>query len=483
MNRPKTLHIGGVLYWVLQTRNPDTMVLTDADSTPTVAVRKNGASVGDSVTVTKRAATTGLYDCSYNPASEIEGDSFTLEESATVTGTTTGSATYAASFVASVVAVERGTDGANTTAPDNANIVAGAASAASADGKLTAGRLSRIDRIPDVAAGAATGLAIVGSEMALSSAVLAALFSDTDTAALVTAIIERIEDDLDGADLSVAAIAVAVRDAILNRVLAGNHDTAGTAGRLIQNVDAAVSTRASQTTVDDVPTNSELATALGTADDPVLAAIALEAVKTTAIQAVTVKLNTGLVLDGAVYQWTANSLELAPAGGGGGGSGDALQATLLEVQDTAQAIAAARAGAPVNPIGRVASGGRLVVYIGDDWRARSATAQTIPVSDPAGGLYTKLLAIGAANLQFGASRLNSAAGLITGSVVSVTQTTIDTVLHCLISVEMTAAGVGLQPADDYEYQISQRQTHSAEFDDFVEITGQLSLRARRVAIS
>ena len=480
MNRPKTLHIGGVLYWVLQTRNPDTMVLTDADSTPTVAVRKNGASVGDSVTVTKRAATTGLYDCSYNPASEIEGDSFTLEESATVTGTTTGSATYAASFVASVVAVERGTDGANTTAPDNANIVAGAASAASADGKLTAGRLSRIDRIPDVAAGAATGLAIVGSEMALSSAVLAALFSDTDTAALVTAIIERIEDDLDGADLSVAAIAVAVRDAILNRVLAGNHDTAGTAGRLIQNADAAVSTRASQTTVDDVPTNSELATALGTADDPVLAAIALEAVKTTAIQVVTVKLNTGLVLDGAVYQWTANALELAPAGGGG--SGDASQTTLLAVQDTVEAIAAAIAGAPVNSIGRVAAGGRLVVYIGDDWRARSSTAQTIPVSDPAGGLYTKLIAIGAANLQFGASRLNSAAGLITGTVVSVTQTTIDTVLHCLISVEMTAAGVGLQPADDYEYQISQRQTHSAEFDDFVEVSGQLSLRARRVAV-
>ena len=251
----------------------------------------------------------------------------------------------------------------------------------------------------------------------------------------------------------------------------------------LSKLDATVSSRASQTAVDDVPTNGELATALSGADDAVLVAIAAEAVKTAAIQAVTVKLNTGLVLDGAVYQWTANSLELAPAGGGGGGSGDALQATLLEVQDTAQAIAAALAGAPVNPIGRVASGGRLVVYIGDDWRARSATAQTIPVSDPAGGLYTKLLAIGAANLQFGASRLNSAAGLITGSVVSVTQTTIDTVLHCLISVEMTAAGVGLQPADDYEYQISQRQTHSAEFDDFVEITGQLSLRARRVAIS
>jgi hypothetical protein len=35
-------------------------------------------------------------------------------------------------------------------------------------------------------------------------------------------------------DLSVQAIASAVRDAILNRVLAGNHDTAGTPGKLLQ---------------------------------------------------------------------------------------------------------------------------------------------------------------------------------------------------------------------------------------------------------
>ena len=92
--RPTVFQVGGILYWVIQTRNPDTMVLKDADNTPTVAVRKNGSSVGDSVTITKRSATTGIYDCSYNPAAEVEGDSFTLEESATVTGTTTGSATY-----------------------------------------------------------------------------------------------------------------------------------------------------------------------------------------------------------------------------------------------------------------------------------------------------------------------------------------------------------------------------------------------------
>jgi hypothetical protein len=92
--RPSVFQVGGTLYWVIQTSDPDTMVLKDADSTPTVAVRKNGAAVVDSVTITKRSATTGIYDCSYNPASEVEGDSFTFEESATVTGTTTSSATY-----------------------------------------------------------------------------------------------------------------------------------------------------------------------------------------------------------------------------------------------------------------------------------------------------------------------------------------------------------------------------------------------------
>lgn len=104
--RPAVFQVGGVVYWTLLTRNPDTGVLKDADSTPTVAVRKNGSSVADSVTVTKRSATTGIYDCSYNPAGEVEGDAFTLEESATVTGTTTSSATY--NFAWSVRTVRTG---------------------------------------------------------------------------------------------------------------------------------------------------------------------------------------------------------------------------------------------------------------------------------------------------------------------------------------------------------------------------------------
>ncbi len=49
----------------------------------------------------------------------------------------------------------------------------------------------------------------------------------------------------------------------------------GSAGNIIgNNLNATVSSRASQTSVDDLPTNAELATALGTADDAVLAAIA-----------------------------------------------------------------------------------------------------------------------------------------------------------------------------------------------------------------
>ena len=107
--RPTTLHVGGTLYWVIRTYTPGTSVLVDADSTPSIAVRKNGASVGDSVTITKRSATTGIYDCSYNPAGEVEGDKFTLEETAVISSTT-----YSQNFEVLVTAVERGTDSALT---------------------------------------------------------------------------------------------------------------------------------------------------------------------------------------------------------------------------------------------------------------------------------------------------------------------------------------------------------------------------------
>ncbi len=72
-------------------------------------------------------------------------------------------------------------------------------------------------------------------------------------------------------DLSAAAV-----NAEVDTALADVGVTTTVTGR----IDAAVTTRASQTSADDLPTTAELATALGTADDATLAAIAALAIPT-----------------------------------------------------------------------------------------------------------------------------------------------------------------------------------------------------------
>jgi hypothetical protein len=60
--------------------------------------------------------------------------------------------------------------------------------------------------------------------------------------------------------------------------------TSGQAGKIVgDNLNATVSSRASQTSVDDVPTNAELTAALASADDAVLAQVALVKAKTDLI--------------------------------------------------------------------------------------------------------------------------------------------------------------------------------------------------------
>ena len=115
MSRPATFKVDNTVYWVIRTYT-DAGVLVDADSTPTVAIRKNGASVGDVATVTKRAATTGIYDCSWNPASEVEGDCFTVEETATVSAQA-----YENAWSIEALAAERGTDSSLLAADKPAN--------------------------------------------------------------------------------------------------------------------------------------------------------------------------------------------------------------------------------------------------------------------------------------------------------------------------------------------------------------------------
>ena len=197
-----------------------------------------------------------------------------------------------------------------------------------------------------------------------------------------------------------------------------------------------------------------------------------------AIKVVTDKLNTGLVADGVVYQFTANMLELAPAGGGG--AGDASQATLLEVQDTVESIAASLSGVPITASGRIADGGAIVAYCGDDYRIRSGSQLTLTVTDVGGAIYSRLNGIGTANLSFGASRNGLQPAAISGTIASLSQAGSGASQTLSVVVEIDGAGDYLRPAEDYIWQIESEQTHGSEVDQVVEMEGTLALRRRVV---
>lgn len=111
-----------------------------------------------------------------------------------------------------------------------------------------------------------------------------------------------------------------------------------------------------------------------------------------AIKAVTDKLDTGLSADGPVWQFTANMLELAPAGGGGGGNGDATAANqqlILDQLDVIQAKTdllgtsqALLAGAVLTP-GTITSFPEILT-IGDSYTTANGRAIQIPIIDSNG---------------------------------------------------------------------------------------------------
>jgi hypothetical protein len=75
----------------------------------------------------------------------------------------------------------------------------------------------------------------------------------------------------------------------------------------------------------------------------------------TAIKSVTDKLNTGLVADGQLFQFTANMLELAPGGGGGGSATLENQELILdEIDSLRNAFASA--------VGRLAVSSQLIGF-------------------------------------------------------------------------------------------------------------------------
>lgn len=98
-------------------------VATAADSTPTAVLYRNGSASGVTVTVVT-TATTGLYKATFtSDAGWAKTDVLHLVVSATIAATS-GYICIAWDSTGDVDAIMRGTDNANTTAPDNASIAA-----------------------------------------------------------------------------------------------------------------------------------------------------------------------------------------------------------------------------------------------------------------------------------------------------------------------------------------------------------------------
>ena len=187
---------------------------------------------------------------------------------------------------------------------------------------------------------------------------------------------------------------------------------------------------------------------------------------------------------GATFSNSTDSLEAIRDRGdaawapGEAGSGDASQSTLLAVQDQVEAIAGTLGGTAISVTSRIADGGSMVIYTGDDLKVRSGTQVTVSISDAAGGIYSRLSAIGTSNLSWGAARPSQAAGAISGTISSITQSGSGDDQVVNLVVEILDAGQSLNPADDYIWQVA---STSSSGDEYTEIEGTLDLR-RRVAV-
>lgn len=82
------------------------------------------------------------------------------------------------------------------------------------------------------------GATLSGAERnAIATAIELELMNEATGGAFMQAIADKLEAEFDIEEVGLTAI----RDAILNRVLAGNHDTVGSVGQVLQNLDAPVS--------------------------------------------------------------------------------------------------------------------------------------------------------------------------------------------------------------------------------------------------
>jgi hypothetical protein len=163
----------------------------------------------------------------------------------------------------------------------------------------------------------------------------AALLNEGDGQQLIDAIVQAI----DAADISTNLTTALIRDAILNRVLAGNHDIANTVGALIQRLDATITSRNAIAPLDSTQTQASAAAAIAAAG------LALEATAQSILEDTGTTLPATLsAMSGATFDTATDSLEAIRnrgdaawiTGGGGGLTGDyTLTVTVTDADDSA----------------------------------------------------------------------------------------------------------------------------------------------------
>ena len=137
-------------------------------------------------------------------------------------------------------------------------------------------------------------------------------------------------------------------------------DTAQTARDIGGNVDVAVSTRSTFAGGAVASVTGNVGGNVVGSVGSVVGVVALDSAvgtQITAIETFAARMTTGLVVDGAVYQFTANMLELGASGGGGGDATLAKQTEIL----------AAIQGSAVIQVASPNVSGNLVLTQGDDY--------------------------------------------------------------------------------------------------------------------
>lgn len=366
-NRPTQLLQNETLYWVMNTYDSNGQLI-NADSTPSVSVRKNGAADSTSVTITKRASTTGTYDCSAQPSTPSVGDQFHFEEEATISSDTfvntfscvvtpmltSAEVSTAVWDVPTLSYINSGTFGLrfsalNTTTPDNTSITA----IKTVTDQMVFTVANELDC--NAVSGGGGGDATAANQTAISNAIASLNDFDPATESVSTDAASRTASQADVSSLATAASISALNDFdpavdVVSSVTAvGSVTSAVTTANAqdvsdilnsipgnwdLMDIDASTGAVASQLTSEAI----YLYLVSGNREDQFKADVsalatsaALATVDTVvdSIKVTTDKLDTALVLDGSVYQYTVNALENAPSGGGGGGDATAANQTTI----------------------------------------------------------------------------------------------------------------------------------------------------------